>query len=214
MRWASTSLCIYVLVANVSCKFHMFFYNFVILQVKSSLMWVAKKCWRPILQWSESQDVPFWSNWYCKCLWGFGWMIGWNCSIFTTGQATGTLSSTSAHDWFLSFCWLYSMHHTFLSLQALGLVVAVVWVSWFLPFKFWEFSKSLVGYSCFVLNNWNINGWMYLCRVTCRDWFQLSLKEGLTVFRDQVWRSYHFASPSILFSSNATVINPFIFQEL
>ena len=22
-------------------------------------------------------------------------------------------------------------------------------------------------------------------RVTCRDWFQLSLKEGLTVFRDQ-----------------------------
>lgn len=23
-------------------------------------------------------------------------------------------------------------------------------------------------------------------RVTCRDWFQLSLKEGLTVFRDQV----------------------------
>lgn len=24
------------------------------------------------------------------------------------------------------------------------------------------------------------------CRVTCRDWFQLSLKEGLTVFRDQV----------------------------
>ena len=25
-----------------------------------------------------------------------------------------------------------------------------------------------------------------LDRVTCRDWFQLSLKEGLTVFRDQV----------------------------
>lgn len=24
-------------------------------------------------------------------------------------------------------------------------------------------------------------------RVTCRDWFQLSLKEGLTVFRDQAW---------------------------
>jgi aminopeptidase N len=23
-------------------------------------------------------------------------------------------------------------------------------------------------------------------RVTCRDWFQLSLKEGLTVFREQV----------------------------
>ena len=29
--------------------------------------------------------------------------------------------------------------------------------------------------------------YIYTCRVTCRDWFQLSLKEGLTVFRDQVW---------------------------
>lgn len=28
------------------------------------------------------------------------------------------------------------------------------------------------------------------CRVTCRDWFQLSLKEGLTVFRDQVWQMF------------------------
>ncbi|OVA08651.1 Peptidase M1 [Macleaya cordata] len=27
------------------------------------------------------------------------------------------------------------------------------------------------------------------CRVTCRDWFQLSLKEGLTVFRDQEFSS-------------------------
>ena len=25
-------------------------------------------------------------------------------------------------------------------------------------------------------------------RVTCRDWFQLTLKEGLTVFRDQARR--------------------------
>ena len=25
-------------------------------------------------------------------------------------------------------------------------------------------------------------------RVTCRDWFQLTLKEGLTVYRDQVGR--------------------------
>ena len=28
-------------------------------------------------------------------------------------------------------------------------------------------------------HNWTGN------RVTCRDWFQLTLKEGLTVFRDQ-----------------------------
>ena len=26
-------------------------------------------------------------------------------------------------------------------------------------------------------------------RVTCRDWFQLTLKEGLTVFRDQEFSS-------------------------
>lgn len=30
-------------------------------------------------------------------------------------------------------------------------------------------------------HNWTGN------RVTCRDWFQLTLKEGLTVYRDQVW---------------------------
>ena len=33
------------------------------------------------------------------------------------------------------------------------------------------------------LNNWTGN------RVTCRDWFQLSLKEGLTVYRDQEFSS-------------------------
>jgi aminopeptidase N len=36
---------------------------------------------------------------------------------------------------------------------------------------------SVVGHEYF--HNWTGN------RVTCRDWFQLSLKEGLTVFRDQ-----------------------------
>ena len=34
-------------------------------------------------------------------------------------------------------------------------------------------------------HNWTGN------RVTCRDWFQLSLKEGLTVFRDQHVRRRH-----------------------
>lgn len=32
-------------------------------------------------------------------------------------------------------------------------------------------------------------------RVTCRDWFQLSLKEGLTVFRDQEYMSDMFSAP-------------------
>ena len=34
--------------------------------------------------------------------------------------------------------------------------------------------------ACRYFHNWTGN------RVTCRDWFQLTLKEGLTVFRDQV----------------------------
>ena len=39
------------------------------------------------------------------------------------------------------------------------------------------FIESIVAHEYF--HNWSGN------RVTCRDWFQLSLKEGLTVFRDQ-----------------------------
>ncbi|NBX85274.1 MAG: aminopeptidase N [Gammaproteobacteria bacterium] len=37
--------------------------------------------------------------------------------------------------------------------------------------------ESVIGHEYF--HNWTGN------RVTCRDWFQLSLKEGLTIFRDQ-----------------------------
>ncbi len=36
------------------------------------------------------------------------------------------------------------------------------------------------------LHNWTGN------RITCRDWFQLSLKEGLTVFRDQQYSTYAY----------------------
>jgi len=38
-----------------------------------------------------------------------------------------------------------------------------------------------IGHEYF--HNWTGN------RVTCRDWFQLTLKEGLTVFRDQEFSS-------------------------
>ncbi len=41
--------------------------------------------------------------------------------------------------------------------------------------------QRVVGHEYF--HNWSGN------RVTCRDWFQLSLKEGLTVFRDQEFSS-------------------------
>ena len=41
--------------------------------------------------------------------------------------------------------------------------------------------ESVIGHEYF--HNWSGN------RVTCRDWFQLSLKEGLTIFRDQEFSS-------------------------
>ena len=43
--------------------------------------------------------------------------------------------------------------------------------------------ESVVAHEYF--HNWTGN------RVTCRDWFQLSLKEGLTVFRDQEFSADH-----------------------
>ncbi len=48
--------------------------------------------------------------------------------------------------------------------------------------------ESIVGHEYF--HNWSGN------RVTCRDWFQLSLKEGLTVFRDQTF-SEDMNSPAV-----------------
>ncbi|MFG6447252.1 aminopeptidase N [Roseateles sp. BYS180W] len=48
--------------------------------------------------------------------------------------------------------------------------------------------ESIVAHEYF--HNWTGN------RVTCRDWFQLSLKEGLTVFRDQEFSQDMAAAPS------------------
>ena len=48
--------------------------------------------------------------------------------------------------------------------------------------------ESVVGHEYF--HNWTGN------RVTCRDWFQLSLKEGLTVFRDQEFSQDLCSTPS------------------
>jgi aminopeptidase N len=41
----------------------------------------------------------------------------------------------------------------------------------------YDLVRGMIGHEYF--HNWTGN------RVTCRDWFQLTLKEGLTVFRDQ-----------------------------
>jgi len=47
--------------------------------------------------------------------------------------------------------------------------------------------EGVIGHEYF--HNWTGN------RVTCRDWFQLSLKEGLTVFRDQEFSAYMNSAP-------------------
>jgi len=46
--------------------------------------------------------------------------------------------------------------------------------------------ESIVGHEYF--HNWTGN------RITCRDWFQLTLKEGLTVFRDQEFSADQLAA--------------------
>ncbi|WP_296947242.1 aminopeptidase N [uncultured Massilia sp.] len=48
--------------------------------------------------------------------------------------------------------------------------------------------EAVVGHEYF--HNWTGN------RVTCRDWFQLSLKEGLTVFRDQEFSADMIGTPT------------------
>jgi aminopeptidase N len=55
-------------------------------------------------------------------------------------------------------------------------------------------------------HNWTGN------RVTCRDWFQLSLKEGLTVFRDQQF-SADMSSPIVNRIKNVKVIREHQFAE-
>ena len=47
----------------------------------------------------------------------------------------------------------------------------------------YEHIQGVIGHEYF--HNWTGN------RITCRDWFQLSLKEGLTVFRDQEFTADH-----------------------
>ncbi len=64
--------------------------------------------------------------------------------------------------------------------------------------------EAVIGHEYF--HNWTGN------RVTCRDWFQLSLKEGLTVFRDQEFSS-DMASSSIQRISDVRVLRNHQFPE-
>ena len=64
--------------------------------------------------------------------------------------------------------------------------------------------ESIVAHEYF--HNWTGN------RVTCRDWFQLTLKEGLTVFRDQEF-SADVNSPSIQRIGNVSHLRNYQFPE-
>ena len=64
--------------------------------------------------------------------------------------------------------------------------------------------ETVIGHEYF--HNWTGN------RVTCRDWFQLSLKEGLTVFRDQQF-SGDMGSRAVKRIRDARLIRDHQFQE-
>src|SRR5205823_4999831 len=64
--------------------------------------------------------------------------------------------------------------------------------------------EAVVGHEYF--HNWTGN------RVTCRDWFQLSLKEGLTVFRDQQF-SADQGSPAVCRIGNVRTLRAAQFPE-
>ncbi|MDN7126511.1 aminopeptidase N [Pseudidiomarina sp. 1APR75-33.1] len=70
----------------------------------------------------------------------------------------------------------------------------------------WDFVhvESVIGHEYF--HNWTGN------RITCRDWFQLSLKEGLTVFRDQEFSS-DLGSRAVHRIDAVRVIRSFQFNE-
>jgi aminopeptidase N len=64
--------------------------------------------------------------------------------------------------------------------------------------------ESVIGHEYF--HNWTGN------RVTCRDWFQLSLKEGLTVFRDQQF-SADMNSAAVKRIDDVRILRQFQFPE-
>ncbi|MCI5228312.1 MAG: DUF3458 domain-containing protein, partial [Candidatus Electrothrix sp. AX2] len=68
----------------------------------------------------------------------------------------------------------------------------------------YEGIEGVIGHEYF--HNWSGN------RVTCRDWFQLSLKEGLTVFRDQEF-SADMGSRAVKRIQDADVMRSFQFRE-
>lgn len=68
----------------------------------------------------------------------------------------------------------------------------------------YEGIEAVIAHEYF--HNWTGN------RITCRDWFQLSLKEGLTVFRDQEFTA-DMSSRPVKRIQDANIIRSFQFRE-
>ena len=68
----------------------------------------------------------------------------------------------------------------------------------------YEGIEAVIAHEYF--HNWTGN------RITCRDWFQLSLKEGLTVFRDQEFTADVVSRP-VKRIQDANIIRSFQFRE-
>ena len=68
----------------------------------------------------------------------------------------------------------------------------------------YKYIESVIAHEYF--HNWTGN------RVTCRDWFQLSLKEGLTIFRDQEFSS-DIASRAVKRIDDVTLLRNVQFPE-
>ena len=68
----------------------------------------------------------------------------------------------------------------------------------------YEGIEAVIAHEYF--HNWTGN------RITCRDWFQLSLKEGLTVFRDQEFTADMTSRP-VKRIQDANIIRSFQFRE-
>src|SRR5690625_1275676 len=64
--------------------------------------------------------------------------------------------------------------------------------------------ESIVAHEYF--HNWSGN------RVTCRDWFQLSLKEGFTVYRDAMF-SADMGSPTVKRVEDVSLLRSAQFAE-
>jgi aminopeptidase N len=67
-----------------------------------------------------------------------------------------------------------------------------------------EYVEAVIAHEYF--HNWTGN------RVTCRDWFQLTLKEGLTVFRDQLFTADQ-TSPAVKRISDVQTLRASQFKE-